>query len=141
MPRPFTQPWADAFHAAINADPDYGKTAAGWTWPVALVLDPARPDLGYPESAGVELALSRGTCHGARAVPGATAQADIVLAADYATWKEVVGRQLDAVVGVATGRIRLVRGSLMTLMMHTGAAKALVACATHVPTEWPDETP
>lgn len=138
MPRPFTQPWADAFHAAINADADYRRAAAGWKWPVTLVLDPARPEAGYPESVGVELDLDRGVCHGARLVPGAAARSDIVLAADYPTWKEVVGRTLDPVVGVATGRIRLARGSLMTLMLHTGAAKALVSCAADVPTEWPD---
>lgn len=141
MHAPFTQPWADAFHAVINADAAYRKAASGWKWPVALVLDPARPDIGYPDSVAVEVALDRGVSHGARVVPGATARADVSLAADYDTWKEVIRGTVDPVLGVATGRIRLVNGSLLTLMMHTGAAKALVHCAAQVPTRFPDETP
>jgi hypothetical protein len=31
------------------------------------------------------------------------------------------------------------QGSLSTLMLHAGAAKALVACARGVPTHFPDE--
>jgi putative sterol carrier protein len=139
MPRPFTQDWADAFRDAINADADYRRAAAGWTWPVALLLDPARPDLGFPEPVAVQVALDRGTAGEARALAGAETTADLVLGADYATWKEVVRGTLDPVNGVMAGRIRLVRGSLMTLMPQVGAAKALVACASRVPTEFPDE--
>jgi putative sterol carrier protein len=139
MPRPFTQPWADAFRDAINADPGYRAAASGWTWPVALLLDPARPELGYPEPVAVQVALDRGTAGEARALPGAETTADIVLGADYETWKAVVRGALDPVGGVVSGRIRLVQGSMMTLMMQVAAAKALVACAAAVPTEFPDE--
>ena len=139
MHRPFSQPWADAFRDAINADADYRTAASGWTWPVALLLDPADPALGYPEPVAVQVALDRGTASDARALPGADADADIVLGADYATWKQVVRGALEPVNAVVSGRIRLVRGSLMTLMMHVNAAKALVACAARVPTAFPDE--
>jgi putative sterol carrier protein len=139
MPRPFTQPWADAFRDAINADADYRAAASGWTWPVALLLDPAEPALGYPEPVAVQVALDRGTASDARVLSADAADADIVLGADYPTWKQVVRGSLDPVGAVVSGRIRLVRGSLMTLMMHVNAAKALVACAARVPTEFPDE--
>ncbi|MGZ8377405.1 MAG: SCP2 sterol-binding domain-containing protein [Gemmatirosa sp.] len=139
MHRPFTQPWADAFRDAINADADYRAAASGWTWPVALLLDPPEPALGYPEPVAVQVALDRGTAGEARMLPGSAADADIVLGADYATWKQVVRGGLDPVGAVVSGRIRLVRGSLMTLMMHVNAAKALVACAAQVPTAFPDE--
>lgn len=139
MPRPFTQEWADAFRDAINADADYRRAAGGWTWPVALLLDPPQPEFGYPEPVAVQVALDRGTAGEARALPGAQATADIVLGADYATWKSVVQGTLDPVGGVVSGRIRLVQGSMMTLMMQVPAAKALVSCAAAVPTEFPDE--
>ena len=139
MHRPFSQPWADAFRDAINADADYRAAASGWTWPVALLLDPAAPALGYPEPVAVQVALDRGTASDARAHAGDQADADIVLGADYATWKQVVRGALEPVNAVVSGRIRLVRGSLMTLMMHVNAAKALVACAARVPTAFPDE--
>ena len=56
MHRPFSQPWADAFRDAINADADYRAAAGSWTWPVALLLDPADPALGYPEPVAVQVA-------------------------------------------------------------------------------------
>lgn len=138
MHRPFTQDWADAFRDAINADAAYRAAAASWTWPLALAME-ARPDLGYPEAVAVELALDRGTCHDARIVPADAATAPYVLRGSYDTWKRVVRGDVDAVMAVATGQLALARGSLMTLMMHTGSAKALVATAGTVPTTFPDE--
>ena len=139
MPRPFTDAWALAFRDAINADAEYRAAAAKWTWPVALTLDPPQPELGYPERVAVEVDLDRGTCSAARLVPAAASTAPIALGADFATWKLVVHGHLDPVTGVATGRLRLDRGSLMTLMMHTGAARALVTTAQKVETEFPDD--
>ena len=138
MHRPFTQPWADAFCAALQADPAYHDAARGWPWPVALVLD-ARPELGYPADVAVELALDRGACHGARVLSPDASTAPIALAASYDVWKEIQLGGLEPVPAVMSGRLRLARGSLMTLMMHVGAATALVACARQVPTAFPDE--
>ena len=139
MPRPFTQPWADAFRDAINADPAYRTAAAGWSWPVALLLDPPAATLGYPEPVAVQVALDRGTAGDATVVSGDAATADIVLGGSYETWKEIVRGSLDPVGAVMGGRLRLVRGSIMTLMSQIGAARALVACAAQTPTEFPDE--
>jgi putative sterol carrier protein len=138
LPRPFTQPWADALHIAINADVAYRTAASNWTWPVALVLD-ATPDLGYADDTAVEFDLHRGTCASARvlAVPAITAP--FVLRAPYAVWKKVVQGLTDPVMAIALRKIAFA-GSLSTLMMHAGAAKALVARARTVPTHFPDET-
>lgn len=131
--RPFTQPWADALCAVIAADAAYRTAARSWTWPVALVLE-AAPDRGYPDDVAVELALDRGACHGAQLVPADAVAAPIVLAGSYATWEQVGRGTLDAVPAVATGRLRLTRGSLTTLMMNMSAATALVECARKVGT-------
>jgi putative sterol carrier protein len=139
MPLPFTQSWADAFRDAINADPGYRAVAAGWSWPVALLLEPSEPALGYPEPVAVQVALDRGTAGDARLVHGDAATADVVLGASYETWKEIVRGTVDPVGAVMSGRLRLVRGSLMTLMSQINAARALVNCAARTPTEFPDE--
>ena len=136
--RPFTQPWADALCAAISADAAYRDAGAAWTWPVALVLERA-PDLGYPDDVAVELALDRGACHGATVVAADDAQAPIVLRAAYDVWKALAVGALDPVAGVMGGRLRLARGSVMTLMANVRAATALVSCARAVPTAFPDE--
>jgi putative sterol carrier protein len=138
MPRPFTPDWAAAFHTAVNASADYRAAAAGWTWSVALALDPA-PALGYPDAVAVALDLDRGTCRGARLVPAAAADTAFVLRGDYPTWKAIVRGALDPMAAVATGKLAVDRGALTTLMLHVGAARALVAVARAVPTEFPDE--
>lgn len=98
-----------------------------------------RPDLGIAEERAVEVELDRGHCGAARAIAGAEVTADIALRGDYDTWKRIVRGELDPVSAVTMGRLKLVRGSLTTLMLYTGAARALVACAAAVPTRFPDE--
>jgi putative sterol carrier protein len=135
---PFSQPWADALRAVVEGDADYRRAAAGWTLPLAMVLEPT-PALGIPEGRAVELALERGRCHDARAIAPSAVTADLVLAGAYPAWKAIVRGALDPVTAVTTGRLTLARGSLVTLMTQMGAARALVACARRVPTRFPDE--
>jgi putative sterol carrier protein len=140
MHRPFTPGWADAFAAAINADAEYRAAASGWTWPLALVLV-AAPEHGYPDDVALELDLERGTCRGHRLVTGQHATTDFVLRGPYDAWKQVVTGAMDPVVAVSLGKLKLVKGSLATLLLQTKAAKALVQCARAVPTRFPDEEP
>jgi len=138
---PFTQPWADAFREAINGDAGYRAAGAGWTWPLALVLEPVA-EYGFPEGAAVQLELSRGTCERATALAAAAAvTATFALRGAYPAWKAIVRGELDPVGAVMTRRLTLASGSLTTLMMHTRTAKALVACARRVDTAFPDEEP
>lgn len=137
LPLPFTQPWADALRAAINTDLAYRAAATSWTWSVAFILD-AAPELGYSVDAAVEFDLHRGTCTAVRVLVPSAISAPFVLRAPYAVWKKVVKGLTDPVIAVALRRIAF-EGSLATLMMHAGAAKALVACARSVPTRFPDE--
>ncbi|MBI2797480.1 MAG: SCP2 sterol-binding domain-containing protein [Gemmatimonadetes bacterium] len=131
MFRPFTAEWAQAMRDAVNNSAAYKEAAAKWTWPVALVVD-ANPAAGYPGAVAVELELDRGTCTAARAVDPAQVTADFVLRASLDTWKGLVDGSIDAVAAVAGGQVKLT-GSMMTLMMHAKAAKALVRCARDVP--------
>lgn len=137
-PRPFTQPWADAFRSVINGNPDYRAVAGGWNWPLALVLESA-PDLGYPDDIAIRLELGSGNCHEARVVTPAEADAPYVLRGPYPVWKRIVRGELDAIAAVVKQELAL-EGRLHTLVMHARWAKALVACAQQVPTDFPDET-
>ena len=123
MFRPFTPEWAGAFREAVEADAAYRTTAAGWTWPVALVLE-AAPELGYDGPVAVELALDHGRCHGAEIRSPEAVTAPFVLTAPYGTWKEVVRGELEPLAGVTRGRIR-VQGSLMTLMLWSTSTKTV----------------
>lgn len=135
--RPFTPEWAEAFRHAIEADATYRETAAGWTWPVAFVLE-AAPEYGYPDAVAMQLHLERGRCHAAALLAPEAVTAPVALRAPYAVWKSVVRGDLDPVVAVTGGKFRVSAGA-MTLMTQARAATALVACARAVPTLFPDE--
>lgn len=104
---------------------------------MALVLE-AAPEFGFSQEAAVEFALDRGICHSATVLDPSAVTAPFVLRAPYAVWKRIVRGLTDPVLAVAMRQVTL-QGSLSTLMMHAGAAKALVACARSVPTHFPDE--
>ncbi|MEP6690791.1 MAG: SCP2 sterol-binding domain-containing protein [Gemmatimonadaceae bacterium] len=135
--RPFTTEWADALRAAINDDAAYRTSSAGWTWPVALVLD-AEPSVGYGCEIAVQLWLERGTCTAARILEPSSCDAPIALRASYATWKRVVRGDLDPVMAVMTGKVKLT-GPVTLLLNQAGSARALVDCVRAVPTQFPDE--
>lgn len=137
-PRPFTQPWAEALRDAINVNVAYHAVAGDWTWPVALILNAAR-DLGYADDVAVEFDLNCGTCTAVRVLSPTEVTAPFVLRASYPVWKRIVRGKTDPMMAVALRQVTL-QGSLTTLMLHAGAAKALVACARNVPTHFPDET-
>lgn len=135
--RPFTPAWADAFRAAIEASSAYREAGAKWTWPMAFVLD-AAPEFGYAEPVAVELALDRGRCHRAAILAPESVTAPFVLSAPYATWKRIAKGELDPIVAVTRGLLK-VRGAIATLMLHARSATALCACARDVATAFPDE--
>jgi putative sterol carrier protein len=135
MPIPaFTAAWADAFGAAINADPAYAAAGKNWINPVALIVEMSD---SLPNGAAVQLDLQAGVCVSAKALPPAEVSAPFVLSADLTSWIDVVSGATDPLMAVARGKLRLTSGSLGVLMLHAKAAKALVACAQNVDTEWP----
>jgi putative sterol carrier protein len=135
--RPFTQEWADALCAAINASESYRNVAARWGWHVAFVIE-RNAALGFAHDQGVVLALEHGHCKGAKLVEGKHARAPFVFRAPYMHWKRVVRGEVDPIIAVVKGEITFT-GSMASLMQHSRAAKALVECTRAVPTSFPDE--
>jgi putative sterol carrier protein len=130
----FSAAWARAFQAVINGDAEYGAAGQKWTNPVALIV---LPEPGVPDGAAVQLDLRAGSCLSAEALAPAAVTAPFVLTSDLASWIDVVSGNTDPLLAVARGKLKLTSGSLGTLMLHAKAAKALVACAQRVDTEWP----
>jgi putative sterol carrier protein len=133
----FSEAWTDAWAEAIRASDEYRQAARRWEWTVLLVMRTG-PDGSGDRYAWLD--LYRGECRHARPGTGADiATADFVLAADAAAWQDVLEGRLDPLAGIARGRVRLERGSMTTLAMHTAAAKALVRTAAAVETRFPGD--
>jgi putative sterol carrier protein len=139
MMEAFTDEWAAACCERINRHEGYRAAAAQWEDPIVLLLRTVPAEGGEPDR-GFWLDLFHGSCRGVRR---ATAEdldrAPFVLAAGPAVWRQVLSRQLDPIMALMTGKLKLDRGNLMTLAKHAAAAKQLVAAASEVETSWPAE--
>jgi putative sterol carrier protein len=133
-----TPAWAGALVAEINASSEYRNAAAKWgdgfNGNVLLVFD-ADAAQATPHALLVELA--KGSCQGASFVPGvAHAAAGFGLRAPFSVWRDVLARKMLAATAILTGKMK-VEGERMTLLKHTAAHRALIACAAALDTDFP----
>lgn len=139
MPAFFSDAWAEAACAALNASDAYREAAATWEGSLCFVARAgAGPDGSVLDADRVAFFdLDRGACRGARSVESAAeAGAAFAIEASYADWRKVLGGTLDPITAVMLGKLR-VAGDKSVVIRHARAAKAMVACAAGVPTEWP----
>jgi putative sterol carrier protein len=133
-----SQEWLDAYRSRINESESYRKAAATWEGDLALVIE-AEPSSGWNETQAGLLDLMHGECRDARVVDEATAAtAKFAIRAPYSRWKQVVRKELDPIMGIMQGKLRL-RGDMGVMMRYVAASKELVILASEVPTEFPDE--
>jgi putative sterol carrier protein len=133
-----TQGWASALVAEINASSEYRNAAAKWgdgfNGNVLLVFD---GDSSLPKTHALLVELAKGACGAASFVEGVThPRAGFGLRAPFSVWRDVLSRKTLAATAILTGKMK-VEGDTMTLLKHTAAHRALVACAAALDTEFP----
>ncbi len=128
-----SESWIEAYRSALGASGEYREAASTWRHgAIALAVEPA-PALGLPEGFCVWLDVAEGRCHGARRVSLAEgALAPFSITASYERWRDVLSCRLDPIAGMITRRLRLT-GNLVTMIRYARSAKAMVQCATEVP--------
>jgi putative sterol carrier protein len=132
----FTHDWAVACGDQINANEEYRKAARNWKWPLVLIMK-ADARLGVPERS-VFLDLFEGDCREARVAQAADLEAvPYVISADPPTWKRVLEHDLEPIPGIMRGKLKLVKGSLVSLLPYVTAAKEMVNSAANVDTRFP----
>jgi putative sterol carrier protein len=134
----FGDEWARVFREEIAASEGYARAAKGWEGAMvfSLIADEA---MGVLAERGVYLDLWHGVCRAARAASREDLDgASYVVAAAAAVWREVLEGRLEPLLGVMSGRLKLVRGSFARLLPYVTAAKELLAAAQRVPTEFPE---
>jgi putative sterol carrier protein len=133
-----TEAWAAALAAEINASSEYRNAAAKWgdgfNGNVLLVFD---ADATQKTTYALLVELAKGVCRGASFVDGVShPDAGFGLRAPFAVWRDVLSRKMLAATAILTGKMT-VEGDRMTLLKHTAAHRALVACAAALDTEFP----
>jgi putative sterol carrier protein len=128
----FTAPWAEALERELAADADYRRAAAGWNGTLLFVLE-ADFARGIEAERRLFLDLDHGNARTVRpALPADEREARYRLAAPAAVWLQVLEGELEPAGAVMSGRLRLERGSLFSLLPHLEAARRLLACARRV---------
>lgn len=132
----FTHEWAVACGEEIRSNEDYRAAAQKWEWPLVFTMT-ADPKLDLPERS-VYLDLYHGECREARAAtPADVESVPYLISADPQTWKKVLDRDLEPVSGLMRGKLKLAKGSLVSLLPYVTAAKEMVLSAICVDTRFP----
>ena len=133
----FTDEWAHAWGDALSADAEYRRAAHAWHWPILITVQPdAQRNL--PVSRSVYLDVQFGVCVQAREAQAADYEsAPYHLTADLKTWEAVLRGELDPIMGIMRGKLRLERGSVASLLPYVAAARRMVFAATQVETTFP----
>ena len=122
----FSDDWARAWQAEINANEVYREAAATWEDPVAFAVE---GDGGR----AVFVDLWHGECREARsALAGDLDRAPYVISGDAGSWVDVLDGTLEPLNALVTGRLRLVKGSIGALAFHIRSARELVSSARRV---------
>jgi putative sterol carrier protein len=99
----------------------------------------AQPTLGLEHALGVWIDLDRGVCRAARLVsPEEADGAPFTLTSDYASWKQVLRKELSPVAGLLQRRIAL-KGPLLVILRYVKSAEELLSAVATVPTRFVDE--
>jgi putative sterol carrier protein len=123
---------------ALSSDPAYREAGKPWTFGSVAMIVKSDPANGIERDAGMILDVDRGQCHCARFVEDAkeSVEAEFVIVASYACWKDVIERKLDPIKGMMQGKLKLVRGDLPTIIRFVEPARIVVASASKVPTDF-----
>ena len=131
----FTNDWAVAWGEAIRASDGYRAASQRWQWPmvITMTLGP-----GWPERS-VFLDLFEGDCREARSATETDRTAvPYILSGDFQAWKQVLEKELDPILALMTGKLKLEKGSLAALIPYVTSARELVAAAAQVPYRLPE---
>ena len=135
----FTQRWAQAWADELRASADYRRAALKWEGSLILEME-AEPEAGVTEDRAVFLDLWHGDCRSAR-IPDDFDREDAtyVIRAAVAQWKRVLAGEIEPILGLMSGKLKLTRGRLARLTPHVKASKELLAAASRIGSHFPDE--
>ena len=134
----FSQTWVDAWARELAASAPYRQAAQTWEGSVLLET----PEDGDSPWQAVFLDLWHGECREAKTAAEADRdRADYVLSASLPIWRRVLEGELEPILAIMTGKIKLARGSIARLTPYMAASKELVAAASRVDSWFPETTP
>lgn len=137
----FTPDWAAAWGDELRESARFRRATAKWEGSILLRMEGDAAS-GITGERAVYLDLVPGDCRDARPATNADRQgATYAIAASASSWLGLVSGELDPLLALMSGRLRLERGALLRLARHVDVARELIAAARRVDFHLPDEPP
>lgn len=126
----FNREWLNEWKNSLSNSKNYKKAGKNWNNRVLLKFKPVPDILSEVSSLGFYLDLQYGECVELRyAQSDDEERCDIVLQADELTWIRLMEEKKDPTMMIMKGKLKLDKGSLITLSTQRFAAKALLETA------------
>ncbi len=136
--RAFTQEWMDAWKEKIAGSKEYREIAKDWEGSVSITVN-ADPSKNIPETVYMFTDYWHGDVRDFHICDAAKAQsAKFIMTGDYARWKQVARKELDATKALMQGKLKL-KGDLTYVVRHVKTVNKVIDLLTEVNTVFPDE--
>ena len=126
----FDEIWLERWKETLSTSESYKKAGKNWNNRVLLKFDPLTDLLSEVPAIGFYLDLQYGDCMELRYATGNDEEiCDIILVADEESWIRLLEEKKDPTMMIMKGKLKLEKGSLITLSTQRVAAKALLETA------------
>jgi putative sterol carrier protein len=134
----FTQEWMDAWKEKITGSQEYKEIAKAWEGSVSITVN-ADPSKNIPEPVYMFTDYWHGDVRDFFICDAAKAQeAKFIMTGDYARWKQVAKKELDATKALMQGKLKL-KGDLTYIVRNVKTINKVIDLLTEVSTIFPDE--
>jgi len=130
----FNKAWLTTWKNNLEQSDRYKKAGSKWNAPILLKFQPVPSTLHSNQSIGFYLDLRYGECNELRYATNEDEKTcDYVLTADQETWIDLIENKKDPTLFLMQGKLKLEKGSLVTLSTQRKAASALLQTAPSNP--------
>jgi len=138
----FNKAWLNTWRKNLDQNEHYKKAGKKWNAPILLKFHPVPDFISSAQSIGFYLDLRYGECVELRyATEDDEKTCDYILTTDRETWINLLENKKDPTLFLMQGKLKLEKGSLVTLSTHRKAASALLRTAPVNPKEINKWTP
>ncbi len=134
----FTQEWMDAWKQKIVESKEYKEIAKDWEGSVSITVK-AEPSKNVPQPVYMFTDYWHGDVRDFMICDETKAQtAKFIMTGDYARWKQVAKKELDATKALMQGKLKL-KGDLTYVVRNVKTVNKVIDILTEVNTLFPDE--
>ena len=134
----WTREWLDALKEKIASSAEYREIAKNWEGSVSYIVNPD-PEKGIPEPLYFFTDFWHGDVRDFLVCDKAKVEsANFVMSADYARWKQVLKKEVDATKALMQGKLKL-KGDLTYIVRNIKTVNKVIDLLCEIDTIWPDE--